>query len=73
MASGGMGDVLSGVAAAFLARGLSAVAAGACGAWLCGKTAQTVTAPRHLSGLSNESLTASDIVAHLGLAFNALP
>jgi NAD(P)H-hydrate epimerase len=73
MASGGMGDVLSGVAAAFLARGLSAAAAGACGAWLCGKTAQTLTSPQHPSGLSNESLTASDIVAHLGLAFNALP
>ena len=73
MASGGMGDVLSGVAAALLARGLPASAAGACGAWLCGKTAQTLTAPLHPSGLSTESLTASDVVNHLGLAFNALP
>lgn len=73
MASGGMGDVLSGVAAAFLARGLSAAAAGACSAWLCGKTAQTLTSPHHRSGLSNESLTASDVVNHIGLAFNALP
>jgi NAD(P)H-hydrate epimerase len=73
MASGGMGDVLSGVAAALIARGLTAAAAAACGAWLCGKTAQTLISPLHPSGLSNESLTASDVVDHLGLAFNALP
>jgi NAD(P)H-hydrate epimerase len=73
MASGGMGDVLGGIAAAFLARGLSAATSGACAAWISGKTAQILTSPRHPSGLSNESLTAAHVVEQLGLAFNSLP
>jgi NAD(P)H-hydrate repair Nnr-like enzyme with NAD(P)H-hydrate dehydratase domain len=68
-----MGDVLSGVAAAFLARKITALDAASAAAWLCGKTAQIITSPGHPSGLTDESLTASDIIQHLGLAFQSLP
>lgn len=73
MATAGMGDVLSGVAAAFLARKVSAFNAASAAAWLCGKTAQIITSSGHPSGLTDESLTASDIIQHLGLAFQSLP
>ncbi|NBX30306.1 NAD(P)H-hydrate dehydratase, partial [bacterium] len=37
MASGGMGDVLSGVIGALLGQGMQPLAAACCGAWLCGR------------------------------------
>jgi NAD(P)H-hydrate epimerase len=40
MASGGQGDVLSGVAGAFLARGMKPCDAAALAAWLCGRAAE---------------------------------
>ena len=69
MASGGMGDVLTGVCAALLARGLSPQTAGLLGAWLCGRSAEAVL----ISGRrSEESLLASDVADGLGAAFAAL-
>jgi NAD(P)H-hydrate epimerase len=69
MASGGMGDVLTGVCAALLARGLPPHTAGLLGAWLCGRSAEALIA----SGVrSEESLLASDVADGLGAAFIAL-
>jgi NAD(P)H-hydrate epimerase len=69
MASGGMGDVLTGVCAALLARGLPPHTAGLLGAWLCGRSAEAVLA---LGRRSEESLLASDVADELGAAFTAL-
>jgi NAD(P)H-hydrate epimerase len=69
MASGGMGDVLTGVCAALLARGLPPHTAGLLGAWLCGRSAEAALS----SGLrSEESLLATDVADGLGAAFAAL-
>lgn len=69
MASGGMGDVLTGLCAALIAQGLSAFDAACLGAWLSGRSAELVlTAGRH----SIESLAASDLIGGLGAAFNDL-
>ena len=69
MASGGMGDVLTGVCAALLARGLHPHTAGLLGAWLCGRSAEAAL----ISGRrSQESLLASDVADSLGSAFDAL-
>ena len=59
MASGGQGDVLSGVIGAFLAQGLQGPGAAALGAWLCGRAAE-----RSLG--SGPICTASDTIRHLG-------
>ena len=64
MASGGTGDVLSGVAGAFLARGLSAGAALAAAVYLHG-LAGDVAAERH----GQESLVAGDVIEGLPEAF----
>jgi NAD(P)H-hydrate epimerase len=64
MASGGTGDVLSGVAGAFLARGLPAGAALAAAVYLHG-LAGDVAAER----LGQESLVASDVIEGLPEAF----
>lgn len=66
MGSGGMGDVLTGVCAAFLARGMTPPDAAALGAWICGRAAERFVFG---AGGSPESLTASDVLAHLGGAF----
>ena len=69
MASGGMGDVLTGVCAALLAQGLACHEAGILGAWLCGRAAEALVC----GGLrSEESLLASDVAGALGDAFRAL-
>ncbi len=69
MASGGMGDVLTGVCTALLARGVSCHEAGVLGAWLCGRAAEE----RVASGAqSEESLLAGDVADGLGAAFSAL-
>lgn len=59
MASAGQGDVLAGVAGAFLAQGLSAVDAGALAAWVCGRAAE-----RALAG--GPVTTAGDTLSQLG-------
>ncbi len=66
-AKGGSGDVLSGVIAALLAQGCDGYAASGLGAYLTG-TAAALAA----SEIGEYSLTASDIVAHLGKAFLSL-
>lgn len=69
MASGGMGDVLTGVCAGLAGRELSMYDAGRMGAWVCGRAAE-MSIFQH--GASEESLVASDVLANLGAAFNEL-
>lgn len=69
MASGGMGDVLTGVCTALLARGLPCHEAAILGAWLCGRTAEALV---NTGRRSEESLLASDVAEALGDAFQAL-
>jgi len=69
MASGGMGDVLTGVCAGLLGRKLSLYDAARLGAWVCGRAAEMAI---FISGASEESLLASDVLDHLGDAFNEL-
>jgi NAD(P)H-hydrate epimerase len=69
MASGGMGDVLTGMAAALLASQLKPFHAAQIGAWVCGRAAELAIS----SGkASQESLRASDVIAHAGAAFQSL-
>ena len=69
MASGGMGDVLTGVCAALLGQHLSPYDAARLGSWICGRAAEIAVFER---GQSEESLLPRDIVANLGGAFNDL-
>jgi hydroxyethylthiazole kinase-like uncharacterized protein yjeF len=69
MASGGMGDVLTGVCAGLAGQGLSLYDAARLGAWVCGRAAEIAIFRR---GASEESLLASDVLDHLGQAFNDL-
>lgn len=69
MASGGMGDVLAGLSAALLAQGADTHAAACLGSWLLGRAAELALASGRVSP---ESLLASDVLAHLGPAFEAL-
>lgn len=63
MGSGGMGDVLTGVTAAWMAQGRTAREAAMLGAWICGRAAErAVFGP----GGSPESLVASDVIHRLG-------
>jgi ADP-dependent NAD(P)H-hydrate dehydratase / NAD(P)H-hydrate epimerase len=69
MASGGMGDVLTGVLAALIAQGCTARNAASLASWICGRAAELAID----SGTSSpESLSATDVVASLGWAFNEL-
>lgn len=63
MASGGMGDVLSGVCAAFAAQHVTLHQASGLGAWLCGRAAERFVTQEHAA---MESLGASDVTAQLG-------
>ncbi|YCM44164.1 NAD(P)H-hydrate dehydratase [Verrucomicrobiaceae bacterium 227] len=67
MATGGQGDVLTGLLAALLARGLPPLQAASLGAWLSGRASEIA-----LNTESPESLTATTTAAHLGMAFNDL-
>lgn len=69
MGSGGMGDVLTGVAAALIARGLSPIHAGSVAAWVCGRAAEEEI---FCHQGSPESLRASDVILNLGAAFQAI-
>ena len=69
MASGGMGDVLTGVCAGLAGRGLSLYDAARLGAWVCGRAAEIAIFG---GGASEESLLARDVLDHLGKAFNEL-
>ncbi len=67
MATGGMGDVLTGVCAGLIAQKLSIYDAARVGAWVCGSAAEMSI---FHSGASQESLLPRDVLDHLGQAFN---
>ncbi len=69
MATGGMGDVLTGVCAAFIAHKLRPYDAARLGAWVCGRAAEIAI---FHGNASQESLLPSDVAANLGLAFDDL-
>jgi NAD(P)H-hydrate repair Nnr-like enzyme with NAD(P)H-hydrate dehydratase domain len=69
MATGGMGDGMTGVCAALLAQGLTTYDAARLGAWLCGRAAEKAL---YGGGESEESLTARGVLGRLGAAFHAL-
>jgi NAD(P)H-hydrate epimerase len=69
MATGGMGDVLTGVCAGLLGRGMSMYDAARIGAWACGREAERSI---FYGGASEESLLPRDVLAYLGDAFNEL-
>ena len=66
MASGGMGDVLTGVSAALIAQGRAITDSARLAAWICGRAAELAIRD---NTVSQESLTASDVIDHLGRAF----
>ena len=69
MATGGMGDVLTGVCAGLLGQGLSPYDAGRVGAWLCGRAAEIAI---FNGNQTEESLLPRDVLDHLGDAFKEL-
>jgi len=69
MATGGMGDVLTGVGSALLGQGADPYLAASIGAWVCGRAAEI--AVTH-DGASAESLTPTDVLENLGRAFDSL-
>jgi NAD(P)H-hydrate epimerase len=69
MGSGGMGDVLTGVCAALIGGGLTTHEAARLGAWTCGRAAEIAIFNDHDS---QESLSASSVIDHLGDAFRSL-
>ena len=69
MATGGMGDILTGVCAGLLGQGLSLYDAARLGAWLCGRAAEIAI---FNGNQSEQSLLPRDILDHLGDAFNEL-
>jgi ADP-dependent NAD(P)H-hydrate dehydratase / NAD(P)H-hydrate epimerase len=64
LATGGSGDVLTGVCAALLARGVPDYDTGRLGAWLCGRAAELTAGCS-----SEESMLPSDLYSFLGRAF----
>ena len=69
MATGGMGDVLTGVCAALLGQGLSPYDAARVGAWLCGRAAEIAIFD---GNQSEQSLLPRDVLDHLGDAYKEL-
>ncbi len=69
MATGGMGDVLTGVCAGLAGQGLSLYDAARLGAWVCGHAAEIAI---FREGQSEQSLLPRDVLDHLGDAFNDL-
>ncbi|MCT7904076.1 Nicotinamide nucleotide repair protein [Candidatus Ornithobacterium hominis] len=67
LSTGGSGDVLTGIITGLCAQGYSTLVASKLGVWLHGKTPTLAR-----SKASEESFTASTILAYLGLAFNQL-
>src|SRR5439155_17644624 len=68
MATGGMGDVLTGVCAALSAQGLNLYDAARLGSWVCGRASEIAICEKG----SVESLLPSDTLANLGNAFEQL-
>jgi ADP-dependent NAD(P)H-hydrate dehydratase / NAD(P)H-hydrate epimerase len=69
MATGGMGDVLTGVCAGLIGQGLSLYDAARLGAWICGRAAEIAIFE---NGESEQSLLPRHVLANLGGAFNDL-
>ncbi len=69
MASGGMGDVLTGVCAALAGARLPLYDAARLGAWVCGRAAELAI---YGGAESEESLTAGSVLDGLGAAFKEL-
>ncbi|NNE92744.1 MAG: NAD(P)H-hydrate dehydratase [Verrucomicrobiales bacterium] len=69
MATGGIGDVLTGLTAALITQKISSFRAGVLGSWLIGRAAEIATFER---GESAESLTAGMVAECLGGAFESL-
>jgi hydroxyethylthiazole kinase-like uncharacterized protein yjeF len=69
MATGGMGDVLTGVCAGLAGQGLSFYDAARVGAWLCGRAAEMSI---FNANASEESLLPCDVLGNLGRAFRDL-
>lgn len=69
MATGGMGDVLTGVCAGLIGQGLSLYDAARVGAWSCGRAAEIAIFE---NGESEESLLPRDVLKNLGRAFSEL-
>ncbi|WP_075089937.1 ADP-dependent NAD(P)H-hydrate dehydratase [Verrucomicrobium spinosum] len=66
MASGGMGDVLTGLSAALIGQGITVYDAACLGSWLSGRAAEVAIAT---GAASEETLVASDVLLHLASAF----
>ena len=69
MASGGMGDVLTGACAALAGQGLALFDAARVGAWVCGRAAERAVSH---GNQSQESLVATDLLHWFGRAFGDL-
>ena len=69
MATGGMGDVLTGVCAGLIGQGILLYDAARVGAWVCGRAAEIAVFEK---GESEESVLPRDVLDHLGAAFNEL-
>jgi hydroxyethylthiazole kinase-like uncharacterized protein yjeF len=69
MATGGMGDILTGVCAGLVGQGLSLYDAARVGAWVCGRAAEMAI---FKDGQSEQSLLPRDVLDHLGDAFKEL-
>ena len=69
MATGGMGDVLTGVCAALLGQGLAPYDAARFGAFLCGRAAELAIRD---GGESEQSLIALDLPRFFGQVFGEL-
>lgn len=69
MASGGMGDVLTGLCAALSAQGLDLHDAASVGSWLLGRAAELAVRD---GGIAPESLAAPMVAEHLGAALRSL-
>ncbi len=67
MATAGSGDILSGIIAALVAQGLSALMAAKFGVWLHGLAGDLAS-----EALSQPAMTAADVLAHLPAAWKAV-
>ncbi len=69
MATGGIGDVLTGLCAALIGQGMSVYDAACLGSWINGRAAELAIYRGYESA---ESLTASSVLDHIGAAFQDL-
>ena len=69
MATGGMGDVLTGVCAGLMGQGVSLYDTARIGAWACGRAAEIAIVER---GQTEQSLLPRDVLDNLGATFREL-